>query len=112
MEGAPAALLLFYGVECGLKAAILSRNGYKDTSHLPEQLRNHDLHRLAKELKLPPEVCNRMRSCPSQNGRGHVAFAELHQAWRYGHTLRKAEEEQAVASLHELIAWCRRELGM
>ncbi|GAA3444659.1 hypothetical protein [Planomonospora venezuelensis] len=110
-EGAPAALLLFYGVECGLKAALLDRQGLKSTAQLPEQFRNHDLHRLAKELRLAPPLCNRMRPCTSQKQeREQVAFADLHQAWRYGHALKKDHEEKALAVLRELLDWCQREL--
>ncbi|GAB2445584.1 hypothetical protein GCM10027187_08790 [Streptosporangium sandarakinum] len=111
-EGAPAALLLFYGAECGLKAALLDRQGLRSTSQLPEHLRNHhDLHRLAKELRLPLHLCNRMRACASQREQGEqVAFADLHQAWRYGHALRKDHEARALTVLRELLGWCQREL--
>lgn len=109
--GPSAALLLFYGAECGLKAAILGRRGLRSTSQLPEGLRSHDLHSLAKELRLPPQLCNRIRSCAShRDGAVRIAFGELHQAWRYGHALRKDHEEQALAVLSDLLAWCRREL--
>ncbi len=110
-EGSPAALLLFYGVECGLKAALLDRHGLRSTAQLPPQFRNHDLHRLAKELRLAPQLCSRMRPCTShRQEKEQVAFADLHQAWRYGHTLKKDHEEQALAVLRELLAWCQREL--
>ena len=107
----PAALLLFYSAECGLKAAILDRQRLRSTSQLPEELRSHDLHRLAKHLGLPSKLCNRMRSCMSRReGAGQVPFSELHQAWRYGHALRGDAEEQAVAVLNDLFDWCQQEL--
>ncbi|MBG0815535.1 hypothetical protein HS045_15270 [Planomonospora sp. ID82291] len=110
-EGAPAALLLFYGVECGLKAALLDRQALKSTAQLPPQFRSHDLHRLAKELRLPPQLCGRMQPCASHKQENEkVAFADLHQAWRYGHTLKKDHEKAALAVLRELLAWCQREL--
>ena len=111
-EGPPAALLLFYSVECGLKASVLRRRKLRSTAQLPEELRTHDLHRLAKELCLPPDLCNRMqRSCPSQHKRRQrVAFQDLHEAWRYGHALRKDEEEQATQVLRDLREWCQEEL--
>ncbi|OPG13785.1 hypothetical protein B1L11_05885 [Microbispora sp. GKU 823] len=65
-DGPPAALLSFYGAECGMKAAILDRLGLRSTAQLPEHLRNHDLHRLAKELRLSPSLCKRMQPCASQ----------------------------------------------
>lgn len=112
-EGPPAALLLFYSVECGLKASVLRRRNLRSTAQLPAELRRHDLHRLAKELRLPLRLCMRMqRSCPPQRGQGEsVSFGDLHQAWRYGHVLQKDEEKQAIEVLHELRDWCQRELG-
>ncbi|MEU8172417.1 hypothetical protein AB0C14_06050 [Microbispora hainanensis] len=109
-DGSPAALLTFYGAECGMKAAILDRLGLRSTAQLPEHLRNHDLHRLAKELRLPPSLCKRMQPCASQNAHEQVAFAELHQAWRYGRSLRRDHEKEALAVLRELLDWCRQEL--
>jgi hypothetical protein len=107
---APSALLLFYGAECGLKAEIIHQRGLRTTADLPEELRNHDLQRLARELKLPPELCGRMRPCPSR--RKHetqIAFRELHEAWRYGRTLHEGHESQAVAVLRALLDWCGQE---
>ncbi|MBB2743513.1 UNVERIFIED_ORG: hypothetical protein FHR35_003349 [Microbispora rosea subsp. rosea] len=109
-DNSPAALLTFYGAECGMKAAILDRLGLRSTAQLPEHLRNHDLHRLAKELRLSPSLCKRMQPCASQNARGQVAFGDLHQAWRYGHPLRKDQQQEALTVLRELLDWCRQEL--
>jgi hypothetical protein len=109
-DGSPAALLSFYGTECGMKAAILDRLGLRSTAQLPEHLRSHDLHRLTKELRLSPSMCKRMQPCASQNAHGHVAFGDLHQAWRYGHPLRKDHQNEALAVLRELLDWCRQEL--
>ncbi|WP_433359251.1 hypothetical protein [Streptosporangium sp. CA-115845] len=110
-EGAAAALLLFYSAECGLKAALLDRRGLRSTSQLPPEFRSHDLQRLAKELRLTPQLCSRMRPCASlKEDRGPVAFGDLHQAWRYGHALKKDHEEQALTVLRELSDWCQREL--
>ncbi|GHH70153.1 hypothetical protein GCM10017673_21570 [Streptosporangium violaceochromogenes] len=110
-EGAPAALLLFYGAECGLKAAILDRLALDSTSRLPQELKSHNLHRLAKELRLAPQLCKRISPCASHKDDGEpVAFGDLHQAWRYGRALKKDHEEQALAVLRELVDWCQREL--
>jgi hypothetical protein len=110
-ESSPAALLTFYGAECGMKAALLGRLHLRSTAQLPDHLRNHDLHRLAKELKLPSSLCKRMQPCASQHSDGQVAFAELHQAWRYGRSLQRDHEKEALAVLRELLDWCRQELG-
>ncbi|WP_203991538.1 hypothetical protein [Sphaerisporangium rufum] len=111
-SGASAALLLFYGAECGLKSSLLERHGLRSTSQLPEHLRaHHDLKLLAKELRLPRSLCDQIHSCTSQQDRRQrVEFRDLHQAWRYGHSLRKEHEEQALVVLHDLLDWCRQEL--
>lgn len=110
-EGPPTALLLFYGVECGLKAALLGRRSLRSTAQLPEEFRNHDLYGMAKELRLPPHICGRMQRCVSHNQSGKpVEFRDLHQAWRYGHALRKEHEKQALTVLRDLLDWCRQEL--
>lgn len=94
-----------------MKAALLGRRGLRSTAQLPEQLKNHDLHRLAKELCLPPHLCSRMRRCAGNNQQGEqVEFRDLHQAWRYGRALRKDHEEQALTVLRDLLDWCQREL--
>lgn len=110
-DGPSSALLLFYSAECGLKSAILDQRKWRSTAQLPEHLRNHDLRCLAKELRLPQRISTRMQSCASQaQPSEHVSFSDLHQAWRYGHTLRKDHEAEALAVLHELLNWCQREL--
>ncbi|WP_433243485.1 hypothetical protein ACQPYK_39915 [Streptosporangium sp. CA-135522] len=110
-EGASTALLLFYSVECGLKAVLLDRHGWRSTSQLPKHLKSHNLDGLAKELLLPLPLCDRMAYCASRKDPGEqVAFGELHQAWRYGRALEKKGEEKALAVLRELLSWCQREL--
>jgi hypothetical protein len=57
------------------------------------------------------QLCNRMRPCSSQKKqKEQVAFGDLHQAWRYGHALKKDHEKQALAVLRELLGWCQQEL--
>ncbi|GAA3507565.1 hypothetical protein FHR32_001183 [Streptosporangium album] len=110
-EGASTALLLFYSVECGLKAILLDRRNWRSTSDLPKHLKSHNLHDLAKELLLPSPLCELMVDCTGRKGPGErVAFGDLHQAWRYGRALEKKGEERAIAVLRELLGWCQREL--
>ncbi|MGN9783985.1 hypothetical protein ACTMTF_21295 [Nonomuraea sp. ZG12] len=105
-----AALLLFYGAECGLKAEILHQRGLRTTADLPDHLRNHDLQRLARELNLPPGLCAQMRPCAARRKQeSQVSFSELHEAWRYGRSLDEKHELQAVAVLRALLDWCGQE---
>jgi hypothetical protein len=109
-----AALLLFYSVECGLKAALLRRSGARDTSSLTGSERSHDLRGLSKALRLSPSLASRpyYRLRDSQDAHNvTVAVHELHEAWRYGRKLQASDQAAAVADLHKMLNWCTTELG-
>ncbi len=105
-------LLQFYSVECGLKAAILGKNGTnaRSTSDLAPELRTHDLRALAKELKLDASVASQLGSCRRRhNSLERVEHHQLHEAWRYGVVLNEDDEKAAETALGGLIEWCRKE---
>lgn len=108
----PAAFLLrFYAVECGLKAAILTRRKARSTAQLPLHLRSHDLQALTTELKLPPAATRGLTYCKTHGAEERrVAVHEVHEAWRYGARLSASTEDKFVAGLDLLIDWCRKEL--
>lgn len=111
-DGSAARLLRFYSVECGLKAAILGKNGLnaRGTASLPEQLRNHDLRALAKELKLEASLVRQLSGCRRRHQEASpVEPKDLHQAWRYGAALHEEDEKSAEATLVALSEWCRKE---
>jgi hypothetical protein len=107
-------LLLFYAVECGLKAAWLTRSRLRDTSEIHLQLkeRGHDLMFWAKALHLPATitsggVCFRLRS----NGtRLDVQLA--HQVWRYGPDVEPVDEIAMGAWLEQVWQWAKTELRL
>ena len=109
-EQSPSRLmLLFYAVECGLKAAILLRRSSRGTQDLDEGLKSHDLVRLAKELRLPLDLM----PSPAYRGRtgaGSVAAKDLHLAWRYGMELHESDQAEAQLVLSRLLEWSRSEL--
>lgn len=110
--GAAARLLQFYSVECGLKAAILGKNGSnaRNTANLPPELRTHDLRALAKALRLSPGTVGQLGGCRRRhNQHSKVEQHQLHEAWRYGATLNEDDEKAADGALSSLSAWCRRE---
>jgi hypothetical protein len=110
-SGSAARLLLFYSVECGLKAAYLGKNGAngRSTADLPQKLRNHDLRALAKELRLGA-LADRLASCRRRHdSECKVEHRELHQAWRYGAALHTDDEKAADAALKRLGEWCQKE---
>jgi hypothetical protein len=107
-----AYLLLFYSVECGLKAAYLGKRGIRarGTQDLPMELRNHDLRRLVKALRLDGSVSRSLEACRRRNRDDlKVDHQHLHQAWRYGAALNEDDEQQAVSALSGLREWCRKE---
>ncbi|WP_328604227.1 hypothetical protein OG943_29725 [Amycolatopsis sp. NBC_00345] len=109
-DGAGANLLLFYAIECGLKAALLRRTSGRSTADLDPSLRTHDLRKLARELKIDGGLARRLTPCRSRET-GQVHHHELHEAWRYGANLDREQEGLAVAALQALGAWCDQERG-
>ncbi|MFE7115910.1 hypothetical protein ACFU99_10880 [Streptomyces sp. NPDC057654] len=104
-----ACLLLFYAAECGMKERLLTRGGHRDSAALDYQ---HDLRRMAKDLKMPRDMADRLdklQSCRLQQALGTIAMADLHQAWRYGAKLDIEDEKAVHAALCELISWCEQD---
>lgn len=107
-------LLLFYAVECGLKAAVLGKNGMsaRGTESLPDELRNHDLRKLAKRLRIDSSTIGEFYSCRRKHDlTTTVAYHDLHQAWRYGASLNHDDERRATSVLENLSGWCKKEHG-
>jgi len=107
-------LLLFYAVECGLKAAWLARNKMRDTSGIESvlQQKGHDLMFWAKKLYLPAAVTNGgagFRLKTDKSGFG-VEFA--HQVWRYGIDMEPIDETALEAWLEQVWQWAKRELRL
>ncbi|WP_148086126.1 hypothetical protein [Actinocorallia herbida] len=89
----------------------MRRGRLRSSAQLQGDLRSHDLRRLAKELKLPPRYSAQMQPCAGRRqSETQVDFRDLHQAWRYGHSLRADDEKAAVAVLRDLMAWCATEV--
>lgn len=110
-------LLLFYAVECGLKAVWLKRHNLWTTAQMRDKTllsRNgHDLRRWSKELKLPARLTQSPTSpvqfrLTSDNSAWDVGDA--HQAWRYGVRMDPDDEQALVAWLGRLGAWLHEEL--
>jgi hypothetical protein len=113
-ENSAGRLLRFYSVECGLKAAILGKNGANalGTQDLRADLRSHDLRTLAKELRLGASVAKPLAACRRRYDlQVSVQPHQLHEAWRYGAVLDEGDEKAADATLSELSNWCRKEHG-
>lgn len=77
-------LLLFYSVECGLKAAKMRRDKINSTLACPEIINKcgHDINKLLdilnveKNLRIPQRI--------RMNGNRQISVEEINQMWRYG----------------------------
>lgn len=107
-------LILFYAVECGMKAAWLRRKGMRHTDQIPDSLRlhGHDLRQWAKALHLPAtlELPGQVRLSRSP-GAESAGCAQVHEAWRYGIRLHEADEKALMNALQGLQAKVRQEVG-
>lgn len=111
-------LLLFYAVECGLKTAIMKREGIKRTD---ESMKNgdlkefgHDLNKLLTYLRTTPELYLRETELtaikPSPQRRESetkrpVKPADFNQMWRYGGQSIKLAEKDIEKQLEKIIQW-------
>jgi hypothetical protein len=115
LTGSPSHLLRFYAVECRLKAMLLRRRNLSSTSQLEEDLRSHDLRRLATELRLDPAAYRDLRRCRRRANGGRagrsIEAVDMHQVWRYGLGVEDEDEKAFVAGLISLEQRCREELG-
>ena len=108
-------LLLFYAVECGLKASWLTRNRLRDTSRIEQSLlreHGHDLLYWAKKLYLPAAVTTGRSSFRLRGSEGRLGVESAHQAWRYGVDLEPGDEAALENWLEQVWQWARGDLGL
>ncbi|WHM98504.1 hypothetical protein [Citrobacter freundii] len=109
----PHRLLLFYAIECGLKAAYLKQiNKTVIDSDIAQQF-SHDINKLCEKLSinssfmLPQSL--RMKDCKidSKDITRTCSPSEINQIWRYGGTLDGVENdnflEGKLEKLNEII---------
>ncbi len=100
-------LLLFYAVECGLKAVLMRRRNAQDTDQLGAEYNfGHDLNLALKELRV-----NHFQIPSTQivNRAGRVVEPRrINEAWRYGARLNN--EVAIVSILEEIVLWIKSEM--
>lgn len=109
----PHRLLMFYAVECGLKAVWLKRQRRSLFEHDDIQQTGHDLRQILKSLGVGaalglPKV---VQLKPLSNGserKGDISI--LHQAWRYGGVCKTPSDAELEAQLEKVLDWIRGEL--
>ena len=94
-------LLLFYAVECLVKARLLRYYRVDSYQKLPEEAKighriNAGLDQLRVNIGRVPDVSAR------DSTRSHIQHDRLHQAWRYGKMLDECEQ-RAVDALQHII---------
>jgi hypothetical protein len=105
----PAKMVLFYAVECGLKACYLIRNRLPPTVPLPTSMYAHDLMSLLKDLRVPAAMTKgrmiefRRRADPTKKYPHH----EVHLAWRYSVDVHDDDDAALVADLKQLRAYAK-----
>lgn len=112
----PHRLLLFYAVECGLKAVWLRRQGRTLFEGDDIKRTGHDLRQVLKELNVGssfslaetfrlPEVTRGQTKLP-RNGK----FSDLHQVWRYGGQCEAPTDKDCEQQLQDVLDWIQGEL--
>lgn len=100
-------MVLFYAVECGLKAYFMKKKDIRSTnprSHLTENVLDfkHDLNGLLTKLNINFTVPLTVPCAQSMDNR-QIESTELHEAWRYGKELDKQKETKCVESLTRIL---------
>lgn len=112
----PHRLLLFYAVECGLKAVWLKRKNRTLFDGEEIEKTGHNLRYLLKELKVSsrldlPEglqLSSVKRDGADAPRAGDIRI--LHQVWRYGGECRIPTDQDCEAQLLKVLTWIQGEL--
>lgn len=112
----PHRLLLFYAVECGLKAVWLKRQGRGLFDREDVDRTGHNLRQVLKDLKVGAELSlpENLRLQPvvlngaPQSRNGDISI--LHQAWRYGGTCTAPTDNDCEQQLERIWKWIQGEL--
>ena len=112
-------LLLFYAVECGLKAAYMKQSNIeifdKDTTNPIK----HDLNKLMIMLRMNSDylLANRITLCeirrdPKEMLTRECKCGEINQIWRYGGIAMNPTDEELEFKLEKIYAWVEKELNL
>ncbi|WP_446381744.1 hypothetical protein [Coleofasciculus chthonoplastes] len=114
----PHRLLLFYAVECGLKA-ILMRRRQRDCTDASIAEFGHDINRLLDtlgvkgSLRLPAHI--RLKDIKIQGSpqQRNLTPDQINQLWRYGHSFEKnaqIQDKDLESMLFQIAEWIKGEL--
>lgn len=108
-------LLLFYAVECGLKAVYLKRHNKDPLDSQTAAPLSHDLNRIldllnvAAVLRITPNLftLTPLQKPPTQRS---CKVGELNQVWRYGGRLTQPTDIEIEKKLEVVQLWIAKEL--
>lgn len=112
----PHRLLLFYAVECGLKAVWLKRQNRTLFVGTDVSKTGHDLRQILKDLKvgaslsLPENIKLPTVSDGNTQDFRKAKFGDLHQAWRYGGRCELPTDHDCEQQLQKVLGWINGEL--
>ena len=106
-------LLLFYGLECGLKSVYLRRNGINKTNQISnkELQSSHNLLLFVKELKLPAQTAGVLSpSFRLRRDKTALPIENAHEVWRYGITMNENDTQKLDKWMHDIHVWVKENL--
>lgn len=110
-------LLLFYAVECGLKAVILKREGKARTDLLSKNIKEyggHDINKLLIELNSSSELhlqVTKMKQLEKPTTARDVPVGDFNQMWRYGGSSDSTISDNEIENkLNKIIEWIEQEI--
>lgn len=109
-------LLLFYAVECGLKAVWLRRQGRTLFSGEDISKVRHDLRQILKDLRVGSLLAlpESFQLPPATHDGSHISrngkIGDLHQVWRYGGKCTSPTDHECEQMLENVLNWIRGEL--
>lgn len=112
----PHRLLLFYAVECGLKAVWLKRQNRRLFDRSDIDRTGHDLRQVLKELRVGSALSlpGNLQLAPLSVGGNETPrngdISILHQAWRYGGECVGPTDHDCEAQLQNVLNWIQGEL--
>ena len=105
----PHRLLLFYAVECGLKAVWLRRQRRDVFDSVDITKTGHNLRQVLKELNVGAHLAL-PESFQLEKPVRRAQFGDIHQAWRYGGKCFSPTDEDCEKQLLKVLSWIQGEL--
>lgn len=112
----PHRLLLFYAVECGLKAVWLRRQSRTLFDSEDISRTGHDLRQVLKDLRVGSQfqLPENLRLTPITQNANQIPrngdISILHQAWRYGGECTSPNDQDCEVQLQKVLDWIHGEL--